>query len=67
MRLSRDVHPSAVVHEREEGTTLYDTAKLCPITLEVVARIDRQRALGDDEAQTQTLHATLLSDSFATR
>jgi hypothetical protein len=50
--------------EHDEGTTVYDTAKLCPLNLDLRARIDRSVRLGTEERETQTLSATLLSDSF---
>jgi hypothetical protein len=64
MALRGELTPGMGAREHDEGTTVYDTAKLCPLNLDLRARIDRSVRLGTEERETQTLSATLLSDSF---
>ncbi|HZO93372.1 MAG TPA: hypothetical protein VFB22_06345 [Candidatus Baltobacteraceae bacterium] len=63
--LKKTLAPSLGGQEIEEGTALYDTAKVCPRVYDLVVRVRRPNGPDQEFQQTETLHARLVSDSFA--
>jgi hypothetical protein len=66
IKVHRTATPLPGAQQTEEATSVYDTEKLCPRNYDLVVRLRRPNGPDQELTQTETLHATLFSDTFGT-
>ncbi len=65
IEISKKLAPTLGAEEVDEGTAVYDTAKLCPRLYDLIVKMQRPNGADQELTETETLHARLVSDSFA--